>query len=342
MLSYEERQKEWEQDKNYLFWALHLIFIVWCFNSYYALPFLIPWALYVYLFQIKAEKIIWATLTGAVLVYLQQLKCSNTYFNYLFDFHTPLNAFLRKYYSERDASFIALLLFNSGKKSSNIYSSFKELGIAHLICISGLHFVLIKKILYYLLFKNEKYCKAVTPTILIIWWCFTNFSIPCLRVILTTFLSTKSKLKSWSLATIVAPIFNFGIYTNYSFLLSFIIALLLALVEGKHKAQKSFILIFIYSSLITLPWTNKLYLLSFINLIIFSPIVTLFFIYFFLTFPLLFLNALSSKLISLFYFLLKHSYLNKSAFELAWSYEASSIALLLFTTAIVISLKINK
>ncbi|OAL09874.1 hypothetical protein A6V39_04850 [Candidatus Mycoplasma haematobovis] len=342
MLSYEERQKEWEQDKSYLFFALNLIFIVWCFNSYYSLIFLIPLVLYIHLFKIKGEVILWATLIGTALAYLQPLKCPNTYFNYLFDFHKPLNNFLRKYYSERDASFIALLLFNSGKKESDTYESFKELGIAHLICISGLHFVLIKKVLYYLLFKKEKASKIVTPIVLIIWWCFTNFSIPCLRVILTTFLNTKSKLKNWSLATILVPLFNFGIYTNYSFLLSFIITLLLMLVEGKHKAQKCFILIFIYSSLITLPWTNKLYLLSFINLIIFSPIVTLFFIYFFLTFPLLFLATLNSKLIDLFYFLLKHSYLNKASLNISWSYEASTIALLLFTTAIVINLRRNK
>ncbi|AEW44982.1 ComEC/Rec2-related domain protein [Mycoplasma haemocanis str. Illinois] len=345
MLSYHERLQGWNRDKNLLFLSLYLVFsfLFLKYPSFIKLLFLIPVLLYVYAFDINfslVKKAVLLSITLWLITFVPLPKVESTYpslLNRYFSPHKHLISFVKENYSEKSSELISLLLFNGGKDTSQYYKVFKDLGIAHLVCISGFHFSLISKVIKTLFLGIRRIEKLLIPVVLVLWWSFANYSIPGLRVLLEIFIPAKSRIRRWSASVLISPVFNVEIYASYSFLLSFFISLLLILVKEYNcnsisKMMWAYLLIFIFTTLIFLPIHRKIHFLSFFNLSLFFPIVSALFVYCFLTFWCVPLSSGIEYMMHPFLFLLEKARDNNKVFQVhEWGYDYSYFFLALFS-----------
>ncbi|CBY92126.1 conserved hypothetical protein [Mycoplasma haemofelis str. Langford 1] len=350
MLSYHERLQEWNRDKSLLFLSLYLVFSFLFLKSptFTKLLFLIPILLYVYAFDIHFSLVKKAALLSIplwLITFAPLPKVESTYpslLNSYFSPHRYLISFVKGNYSEKASELISLLLFNGEKNTSQSYKAFRDLGIAHLVCISGFHFSLISKVIKTLCLGIRRIEKILIPIVLVLWWSFANYSIPGLRVLLDLFIPAKSRMRKWSTSVLIAPLFNVEIYASYSFLLSFFISLLLLLVKEYNcnhisKMAWSYFLIFIFTTLVFLPINRKIHFLSFFNLSLFFPIVSFLFIYCFLTFWFIPLSSGIEYMIHPFLSILEKARDNNRVFQVhEWGYGHSHLFLILFSIFLIV------
>ncbi len=167
------------------------------------------------------------------------------------------------------------LLSNKSFLEDNLYSSYKNLGLIHLICISGMHISFI-----ILLFRKLKVKKIFIYLFLILYIILLNYSVSIIRYSLMIFLKDilnkyNIKLSNTKLLFIIAIILliinPFNIY-NIAFIFSFIISF--GLYYSKPKTIYSSLVAFIYSIPILI---NNYFKINFISLfinIIFIPIIS--------------------------------------------------------------------
>ena len=173
-------------------------------------------------------------------------------------------------------------MFIIGDKSSleqDVYDNFKNIGVAHLLAVSGMHvsvFVAILKM--FLKFLNDNYKKILISFVLIIYAYIVNFSASILRVVLVyilNFINSYFNLKLDSKKTlfwaaVILLLYNpFFIY-QIGFLYSFITVLSILLTKKylKNKYFHDIIIISFWALIFTLPITVSLnYEINLLNLL---------------------------------------------------------------------------
>lgn len=204
--------------------------------------------------------------------------------------------FFDKYYDKEISIFIKLILLNIKSKESWVfYRQTVDLGVVWLICISGFHISLISKIINWFFRSKPRLGKYINMLIISFYSFLLNFSYASLRILFKLFYNHifyKFKIKNFNklgLIGITLAILNPNCFTNYGFLLSFLICLITYFVmkfELNNKILNS-IIINILASVVTVPFlieiNHKISLLTFINSFIFgyfSPSIFLYFLFF--------------------------------------------------------------
>lgn len=201
---------------------------------------------------------------------------------------------IKKFIYKRSYQNKYLLLFICGDKTlleSETYNEFKDVGIAHLLAISGMHVSIFISILNKLLFFiKENKRKVLIITFLFFYSYIVNFSPSILRVIIfytITFIFKKLNIKLSSVKRLFLTGFiilflnPFNIFMT-SFHYSFITSLSIILVQNK-LSKNYFLNIFLISFwalLFTLPITASLNyeinLITMLSNLLFIPYVSLF------------------------------------------------------------------
>lgn len=208
-----------------------------------------------------------------------------------------------------------LALFITGNKSlleDNIYTSYQNIGVAHLLAISGMHIAVLIKILK----KLFKYIPVNISNILIIiiliyYLYIVNYSVSVIRVILFFIINLINKqynlelnnIKILLLTCFILLIYNpFYIY-NLSFKYSFL-ASLGVILSSKYNSNnyiKNLLIISLFTLLLTLPITINLNyeinLILFISNLILIPLVT------FIIFPLSLCTLIFPFIINIYVFI---------------------------------------
>ena len=207
-----------------------------------------------------------------------------------------------------------LCLFITGDKSlleSDIYNSFKNLGIAHLIAISGMHISIFVSILRFLL----KYVKQSIENIIIILFLFfyafiVGFTPSVMRVVICfifDFINKKynlniNKIKILMLSSFLIIILNPFIIYNLGFIYSYLTSMGIVLSHKFHskKYWKNIIIITFFATLFTLPvninLNYEINLLSLLTNFMMVPLIS------FLIYPFSLLTFLFHFLLPIFNF----------------------------------------
>ena len=208
-----------------------------------------------------------------------------------------------------------LFLFIVGDKSlleDNIYDSFKNVGVAHLLAISGMHVVVLANISKKLLwFINKNHQNIIISFFLIFYAYLVNFSASILRVVICFILNDLNKKYNFNLdnlniillSAFIMLIYNpFFIY-NIGFLYSYTTAFGIVLSSKfiKKGYIKSIIMITFFALLFTLPITInmnfEINLFVFISNLLLIPFIT------FIIYPFSLITFLFPFLIKIFTFL---------------------------------------
>lgn len=214
-------------------------------------------------------------------------------FNYSIRNHT-IN-WINSLYDEKTCNFINLILFNIRvDQTSEFYQMTIEMGIVYLICVSGFHLSILKKIIHFI-FKKMKLTEYLISNTLILFYVYLlNFSFGSLRVLICSLITPL--IKKYNL-NIYQPLAISGILLlfivpccpNYmSFTLSYIGTISVFIVVNFKMSNLFFekILINIMATIATLPFVlmmnSEISLLAVINGFIFSYLFSFIFIYFLL------------------------------------------------------------
>ena len=187
--------------------------------------------------------------------------------------------------STESFKYVSSLIFNNNLLDDNIKDSYSVLGISHILAISGLHILILFKLLSYILLKLFKYYKSLIPiTIISLYVIIIGCPLSALRALLFLILSSLNnygnikytKLDILSITFIIMILLNpFSAY-SYGFILSFLVSFILIVNKelfndkGLKKAIKDYIIIFLGILPIIVNISNKISVLS----IIFSPILS--------------------------------------------------------------------
>ncbi|MBR4830701.1 MAG: DNA internalization-related competence protein ComEC/Rec2 [Bacilli bacterium] len=191
--------------------------------------------------------------------------------NILFTIKNLMVKRIEKYHSKK--YLYVFLLSNKNFLEDNLYSSYKNLGLVHLICISGMH------ITYIIMLLNKLKIKKIFIYIFLLLYMFLlNFSISIVRCFLMFLLKnikTKYKLdisneKLLLIIMLILLIINpFYIY-NIAFIFSFVISFGLYYSKTKYTS----LVAFFYSIPILINNYFKINFISLIMNIIFIPIIS--------------------------------------------------------------------
>lgn len=194
--------------------------------------------------------------------------------------------YLEKNLSDKSFNYVSKLVFNMNT-DNEISDCYSTLGISHILAISGLHIMILYKIISFIILKLFHITSDKIPLILIILYSlFVGFSPSIFRAILFLILSSfnnRSKYKytrldilsiSMIFMLILNPLEIYSIGFILSFLVSFVLIFMSDLIEEKNKIKrlyKSYLLIY----LITLPFcikiTNRISIIS----LLLSPILSI-------------------------------------------------------------------
>ena len=201
--------------------------------------------------------------------------------------------FLDGNYSSETSSFIKLVLLNIKSKDTYIFhKQVVDLGIVWLICISGFHISLISKLIKLIFKKIPKIGKYVDIVIIGFYSYVLNFTYASLRVLLKISYEWVfwrfdiQKYEKIGLIGLTICLLNPACFSNYGFLLSFIVCIAANYVNSLELNNKiiTSLLINIFAFIVTIPFVilmnNKISLLSFINAFIFTYFSSIIFIYF--------------------------------------------------------------
>ena len=205
-----------------------------------------------------------------------------------------------------------LCLFITGDKSlleSDIYNSFKNLGIAHLIAISGMHISIFVSILRFLLKYVKQSIENIIIILFLLFYAFiVGFTPSVMRVVICfilDFINKKhnldiNKIKILMLSSFLLIILNPFIIYNLGFIYSYLTSFGIVLSHKFHskKYWKNIIIITFFATLFTLPVNINLnYEINFLSIltnVIMVPFIS------FVIYPLALLTFLCCFLLPLF------------------------------------------
>lgn len=187
--------------------------------------------------------------------------------------------------------YLKALLFAKNEIDSNMKTATTNLGISHLLAVSGMHISLLITAVRFLLKKIFYFEKPIDICVIIflIFYLFvTNFSITvlraCLLVILQIIFSRKellfTKLDTLSICGLIMLLINprylFLLSFQLSFLSSFIIIIFIRNYSSQNKIKQAYLTTFVIF-LVTLPFIIKTNYEFNLLTIIFGPIISLYF-----------------------------------------------------------------
>lgn len=249
---------------------------------------------------------------------LIEIKFVGSYVNNDFIFHK--NNIVKEY--------LNIIVLNKYTNSSNIYKKLFDLNIIHFFTISGFHFNLIYFFSSFVLKKikiKQPYNELISILFLIIYLLIIGFKISAIRATLfiiliflnKNFLNNKfNKISLLSISAFIMVIYNPYLFLSYSFILSYVITLIILITINLFKnfnfyIKSIFIILIAHfsSTLIIHTFQEKYNFFSIFIQILISPFISINFI---LSIFLFKTNKLIEKIIIYFDNFL--SLLNKSSF----------------------------
>ena len=195
-------------------------------------------------------------------------------------------SYLKKYLSKESLSYSLAMVFGMNTLEDEVKDSYSILGISHILAISGLHIILLFKIISFILLKVFKYYKKTIPIVFLITYGIIIGAPPsALRAILFVLLGAINKkgeasytrLDILSISCIGMLLLNpYQIYSS-GFILSYLVSFVLIFNRregGLIGTYKTYILIYFSTFPITINMTNRISLLSFLLSPIFSLILS--------------------------------------------------------------------
>jgi len=205
-----------------------------------------------------------------------------------------------------------LSMFIIGDKSQvddEIYDGFKNVGVAHLLAISGMHVAVLVGIFKKVLYRCKESSKNILIALFLLFYAYiVNFSASILRVVFVFILNVFNKLFNINLngyqilfltaliMLFINPFFIYQVGFIYSFITVFSIIYTQKYLKGKYI--KDILIISFWAMLFTLPITISLNyeinLLTFFTNIVLIPFVT------FLLYPLALISFVLPFLLPIF------------------------------------------
>ncbi len=197
------------------------------------------------------------------------------------------NNYLKSILSLNTYNYINTLVFGNNTLNQDIKDSYSYLGLSHILAISGLHIIILFKIISFILLKLFHYYRDLIPiflvSVFVILFSSSITSYRALLFLILNYLNKKgsvrySKLDILSISMILMLIYNPFIIYNTGFILSYIISFIIIfkdeIIKTKYKLLNIYLTyILIYFS--TLPFviniTNNISILS----LLLSPILSL-------------------------------------------------------------------
>ncbi len=167
------------------------------------------------------------------------VKSIRNYFENIYDLILPA----------KESSFVkAVVLGDKANLDENLYNTFRDAGIAHVLAISGIHISILAEIILYLLRKKRNTAYIITIFFLIFYCIFTGMSPSVVRAVLMTLIIIAGQyigrdydiISSASLSCIIMLIINpYNIYNSgfcYSYICVFGIGIMIDVIS-KYKIQ---------------------------------------------------------------------------------------------------------
>lgn len=165
--------------------------------------------------------------------------------------------------------YLKLFILGDKKGISDSYDYYKDIGVAHLLAISGMHVSVFVSILRKLLFFLSKKKQDKFISIILLFYAFiTGFTASILRVVVTFIISSLNKnydyklsrMKMLILSMYLLLIINPFFITNIGFLYSFVCSFTMIIISKFLKKNYfiNLLIITFYMTLFTLPITINL------------------------------------------------------------------------------------
>ena len=195
----------------------------------------------------------------------------------------------RAYSMNNSEYYLTFVLGDKSLLDSNLYERYQNNGIAHLLCISGMHISIFVLLLSKIL-SRFKYKNIIIIIFLLFFSFLTSFSSSVLRVVIFYILNIINKkyklyynplhilFMTAYLLVIVNPFIVYDTGFIYSFVISFGIIYYSLLINGNYliRLLKLSIISFIFSLPITVLLNYELNIMSIFYNIIFVPFVSIF------------------------------------------------------------------
>lgn len=178
----------------------------------------------------------------------------------------------------------AFIIGDSSNLEENILKSYRNMGISHLLAISGMHVGIFLSIIN-LIFKNFKYKNVIIFLFLLFFLFITNFTeslLRCLLFLLLSFINKKLNLNLKStyiliLTACILLIINSYLVYSVGFIFSVIITFFITLISRKLKNKNYFTKTFIMS-LVCFLASIPILAYNFFNVNLLTPLFNLIFI----------------------------------------------------------------
>lgn len=198
-----------------------------------------------------------------------------------------INNYFKNSLSNNTYKYVEAIVLADNNLEDDLKEGYSILGISHILAISGLHIMLLFKLLSFILFKVFKiYKRSVSIIIISIYVFIIDFPKACLRALLFLILKNLNNYGSikytsldiLSISFIIMLFINpYNIYSSgfiLSYLVSFILIFLNEIIKVKNKLFKMYldsIIIYFLTLPIIISFNNCISIFS----IIFSPILSL-------------------------------------------------------------------
>lgn len=197
--------------------------------------------------------------------------------------------YLKQNLKEESYNYVLALIFGDNNLNDEIKDSFSILGISHILAISGLHIILIFKIITFCLIKIFHYKGDLIPLFIIsLFVIFIGIPPSSFRAILFLIISSLNKkgkirytkLDILSISAIIMLLYNPYMLFSLGFILSYLVSFIL-IFDNDFKKTKSklinnyiiYFLIFFISLPFTIRITNHISILSLLLSPILSPFI---------------------------------------------------------------------
>lgn len=198
-------------------------------------------------------------------------------------------SYLENNLSKDSYSYVSSLVLNNNLLNDDIKDSFSVLGLSHILAISGLHIMILYKIIAFILLKLFHYYRNTIPIVIVsIYVIVIGCPLSSLRALLFLIINTfnnhsevkYTKLDILSISFIFMIIINPYVIYSYGFILSFLVSFTMIvnneLFTGNSlmKSIKSYIIIFLSVLPIIVNMTNKISIISVLISPLFSNIIS--------------------------------------------------------------------
>ncbi|UUD37804.1 ComEC/Rec2 family competence protein [Mycoplasmoides fastidiosum] len=255
---------------------------------------------------------------------LLSINQNSSVFNWLWPnnrFHNVILKWMDQIYHQRSSGeLVKMLILNVYDYKTDIYEIFRDLSILHLVVVSGLHFLLLEKIIKKIFFFNKNFGNIASFIFIGFYWIVIDFKYSMFRVILAAFFK-KDKQDNfyghWAKVAISSLTFNPKIFLSYSFLLSMGIIFLIKYIVNlklRSKVLGWFLInfvIWIFVTAIFLSITKRIYYFAIFNNFIFSGIILGLYFFVFLTWFIIYLIPLIQKIVEFFLWVINLMHFNR-------------------------------